>query len=129
MMLTFAALLLQTAAATAAPEPAWQSLGVHGGIDTAYDPASVQAQSGRVRVHIRGTLPAAGPDGIRTVTGTLEIDCAAGTAISLDVKGYDGEGRLMLNAINPAAERRAEPIRPDSPNAAVRARVCMAPAQ
>jgi hypothetical protein len=121
------ALLLQAAAP--APEPAWQSLGTHQGIETAFDPASVQAEGGRVRVHIRGTLPAAGPDGIRSVTGTLDIDCAAGTAISLDVKGYDGEGRLMLNAINPAAERRAEPIRPDSPNAAVRARVCLAPAQ
>lgn len=117
------AVLLQTA-----PAPAWQGLGTHQGIDIAYDPASVRAQGGRVRVQIRGTLPAAGADGIRTVTGTLEIDCAAGSAVSLDVKGYDGAGRLMLNAINPPAERRAEPIRPDSPNAAVRARVCAAPA-
>ena len=120
------ALLLQAAAA---PEPAWQGLGLHGGIDTAYDPASVRAEGGRVRVRIRGVIANPGPDGIRTVTGTTEIDCAAGTATGLDAKGYDGAGRLMLNAIVPVAERQAEPIRPDSPNAAVRARVCAAPAQ
>ena len=119
-MILFAALLLQAAA----PEPAWRSLGVHGGIDTAFDPASVRAEGGRVRVRIRGVTQAAGADGIRTVTGTAEIDCAAGTATAHDAKGYDAGGRLMLNAIVPVAERRAEPIRPDSPNAAVRAQVC-----
>jgi hypothetical protein len=124
------ALLLQAAPATAgAPEPAWQGLGVHGGIDTAYDPASVRRENGRVRVRIRGVTRAAGADGIRTVTGTNEIDCAAGTATPLDAKGYDAAGRLMLNAIVPVADRHAEPIRPDSPNAAVRARVCAAQAR
>lgn len=127
-MSALAALLLQAAAAPA-PEPAWQSLGVHGGIDTAFDPASVRAEGPRVRVRIRGVTQAPGPDGIRTVTGTTEIDCAAGTATALDAKGYDAEGRLMLNAIVPAAERRPEPIRPQSPNAAVRAQVCAGQAQ
>lgn len=126
-MIAFAALLLQAAAP--APEPAWQGLGVHGGIDTAIDPASVRPEGGRVRVRIRGITQAVGADAIRTVTGTIEIDCAAGTATGLDAKGYDGAGRLMLNAIVPVAERQAEPIRPDSPNAAVRARVCAPPAQ
>jgi hypothetical protein len=116
------ALLLQAAAP--APEPAWQGLGVHGGIDTAFDPASLRAEGSRVRVRIRGVTAAAGVDGIRTVTGTIEIDCAAGTATTLDAKGYDAAGRLTLNAVVPAAERQAEPIRPSSPNAAVRARVC-----
>lgn len=115
------ALLLQAAAA---PAPAWQSLGVHDGIDTAYDPASVRAEGGRVRVSIRGVTTAVGADGIRTVTGTTEIDCTAGTATALDAKGYDAAGRLMLNAIVPQAERHPEPIRPDSPNAAVRAILC-----
>jgi hypothetical protein len=120
------ALLLQAAAAPPGPgpEPAWQSLGVHGGIDTAMDPASVDRDGPRVRVRVRGVAQAAGADGIRTVTGTTEIDCAAGTATALDAKGYDANGRLMLNAVVPAAERRAEPIRPQSPNAAVRAQVC-----
>jgi hypothetical protein len=104
-------------------------LGVHGGIDTAFDPASLRAEGSRVRVRIRGVTPAAGADGIRTVTGTIEIDCAAGTATTLDAKGYDAAGRLTLNAIVPAAERQAEPIRPGSPNAAVRARVCRRPGQ
>ena len=118
------ALLLQAAASAPEPEPAWQSLGVHGGVDTSYDPASVRTEGGRVRVRIRGRLPGAGTDGMRLVTGTLAIDCAGGTATALEVKGYDAEGRLMLNAIVPAAEQQAEPIRPDSPNAAVRAQVC-----
>ncbi len=121
-MSLLAAILLLQGATT--PEPAWQSLGVHGGIDTAFDPASVRAEGGRVRVRIRGVTQATGADGIRTVSGTIEIDCAAGTATTLDAKGYDPEGRLMLNAIVPAAERRSEPIRPQSPNAAVRAQVC-----
>lgn len=121
------ALLLQAAAP--APEPAWQALGVHGGIDTAFDPASLRTEGSRVRVRIRGVTGAAGADGIRTVTGTTEIDCAAGTATALDAKAYDAAGRLTLNAIVPAAERQAEPIRPDSPNAAVRARVCARPRQ
>ena len=120
-MTLFLALLLQAAAA---PQPAWQSLGVHDGVDIAYDPASVRADGGRVRVRTRGTVQAAGPDGIRTVTGTTEIDCAAGTATALDAKGYDAAGRLLFNAVAPAARRQAEPIRPDSPNAAVRAVVC-----
>ena len=124
-MILALALLLQAAPAIAgAPEPAWQSLGVHGGIETAYDPASVRNLNGRVRVRIRGVAQTAGADGIRTVTGTNEIDCAAGTATALDAKGYAADGRLMLNAIVPQADRRAEPIRPDSPNAAVRAAVC-----
>lgn len=124
------ALLLQAAAAPApASEPAWRSLGVQDGIETAFDPASVHAEAGRVRVRIRGTLAAAGPDGIRTVTGTTEIDCNAGTATALDAKGYDAQGRLLLNAIAPAAERQAAPIRPGSPNAAVRAVVCQRQAQ
>ena len=118
------ALLLQAAAPAPEPEPAWQSLGVHGGVDTSYDPASVRTEGGRVRVRIRGQLPSAGEDGMRLVTGTLAIDCAGGTATALVVKGSDAEGRLMLNAIVPAAEQQAEPIRPDSPNAAVRAQVC-----
>lgn len=117
---------LAQATAAPAPEPAWQSLGTHQGIEIAYDPASVHADNGRVRVRIRGTIQAAGADGIRTVTGTTEIDCAAGTATALDAKGYDAAGRLMLNAVVPAAERQAAPIRPDSPNAAVRIRVCEA---
>jgi hypothetical protein len=125
-MLAAALLLLQAAAA---PEPQWQALGVHGGIDTAYDPASVRAEGGRVRVRIRGVTQAVGPDAIRIVTGTTEIDCAAGTATAIDAKGYDASGRLVLNAIVPQAERQAEAIRPDSPNAAVRARICQRPAQ
>ena len=116
-------------AAAPAPEPAWQSLGVHGGIETAYDPASVRADGTRVRVRIRGVAPAAGADGIRTVTGMIEIDCAAGTATALDARGYDAAGGLVLNAVVPAAERQAQPIRPDSPNAAVRAQVCGRPGQ
>ena len=125
------ALLLQAAAPpAAAPAPAWQSLGSHGGIEVAIDPASlVRSGGGRVRVRIRGVTPAAGPDGIATVTGTTEIDCAAATATALDAKGYDAAGRLLLNAIVPAAERHAEPIRPDSPNAAVRAAICTIPAR
>lgn len=127
-MTLLAALLLMQGAA--APEPAWQALGVHGGIDTAFDPASVsRVEANRVRVRIRGTAQAAGPDGIRTVTGTTEIACAAGTATAIDVKGYDAAGRLLLNAVVPSADRVAEPIRPDSPNAAVRARVCGGAAQ
>lgn len=120
------ALLLQAAAAPPgpAPEPAWQSLGVHGGIETGFDPASVRTENGRVRVRIRGVAQAADAEGMRIVSGTIEIDCAAGTATTLDAKGYDAQGGLMLNAIVPAAERRAEPIRPQSPNAAVRAEVC-----
>lgn len=117
------ALLLQ-AAAPPPPEPAWQSLGAHQGVEIAYDPASVRAESGRVRVRIRGTMATPGPDGIRTVTGTTEIDCTAGTATALDAKGYDAQGHLLFNGIAPAAERHADPIRPESPNAAVRAIVC-----
>lgn len=117
-------LALALQAAAPAPEPAWQGLGVHGGIDTAFDPASVRREGPRVRVRVRGVAQSAGADGIRTVSGTTEIDCAAGTATAFDAKGYDAEGRLMLNAVVPAAERRAEPIRPQSPNAAVRAQVC-----
>jgi hypothetical protein len=119
LLLAFA--LLQAAAP---PPPQWRSLGTFEGIETAYDPASVAATDGRVRVRTRGVIEAAGADGIRTVTGTTEIDCAAGTATAIDAKGYDAHGGLMLNAIVPAADRQAEPIRPGSPNAAVRAAVC-----
>lgn len=105
--------------------PAWQSLGTHGGVDTAYDAASVQpAGERRVRVRIRGVIATSGADGIRTATGTLEIDCAAGTATPIEVRGTDANGALVLNALIPAAERRSEPIRPGSPNAAVRDAVC-----
>jgi len=97
---------------------------MHDGIEVAIDPASVRGEGDRVRVRIRGVTQAVGADGIRTVTGTTEIDCAAGTATAIDVRGYDPRGRLMLNAIVPQAERHAAPIRPDSPNAAVRAAVC-----
>lgn len=122
-MIALAATLLLQAAAPA-PEPAWQSLGTHGGVETSLDPASVRPENGRVRVRIRGRLPTAGADGMRVVTGVLDVDCAGGTATAIEVKGYDADGRLMLNALVPAAERQAEPIRPDSPNAAVRAAVC-----
>lgn len=120
------ALLLQAAAPAPTPPETWQQLGVHGGIAVAIDAANVRAESGRVRVRVRGTTQNVGPDGIQNVTGTTEIDCAANTATALDAKGYDARGRLMLNAIVPQAERHAEPIRPDSPNAAVRAAVCSA---
>ena len=49
---------------------------------------------------------------------------APGTATALDAKGYDAQGHVMFNGVAPVAERHAEPIRPDSPNAAVRAIVC-----
>jgi hypothetical protein len=113
------ALALQAAA------PAWQSLGTHGGIDTAYDPASVQpAGERRIRVRVRGIVATPGPDEIKTATGLLEIDCAAGTATPIEVRGTDATGGLVLNALIPPAERRPEPIRPASPNAAVRDAVC-----
>ena len=122
------ALLLQGAAAVQ-PAPNWQSLGAQDGIETAIDPASIRRDGARVRVRIRGSLPAAGPDGIRTVTGTTEFDCAGGTATPLDARGYDADGRLMFNGVAPQAERQAAPIRPGSPNAAVRTAVCGARGQ
>jgi hypothetical protein len=121
-------LALALAQATATPAPAWQSLGTHERVETAFDPASVQpAGDRRVRVRIRGTIAAPGADGIKTVTGILELDCAAGTATPIEVRGTDADGSLVLNALVPAAERRAEPIRPASPNAAVRDAVCGSP--
>lgn len=117
------ALALQAAAAGTSLQT-WQQLGAPEGIEVAIDAASVHAEGGRVRVRIRGTLPAPGPDGIAMVTGTSEIDCAAGTATALDAKGYDAAGRLMFNGVVPPAQRRAEPIRPGSANAAVRTAVC-----
>jgi hypothetical protein len=113
------ALTLQAAA------PAWQSLGTHERIDMAYDPASVQpAGERRVRVRVRGIVAAPGADEIKTATGILEIDCAAGTATPIEVRGTDANGGLVLNALVPPAERRPAPIRPASPNAAVRDAVC-----
>jgi hypothetical protein len=113
------ALALQAAA------PAWQSLGTHERIDTFYDPASVQpAGERRMRVRVRGIIAAPGADGIKTATGLLEIDCAAGTATPIEVRGTDSQGGLVLNALVPPADRRAEPIRPASPNAAIRDAVC-----
>jgi hypothetical protein len=115
--------LAQAQAATVAP--AWQGLGIHERVDTFFDPASVQpAGARRFRVRIRGVVAAPGADGIKTATGTLEIDCAAATATTIDVRGTDAEGALVLNALVPPADRRSEPIRPASPNAAVRDAVC-----
>ena len=51
------------------------------------------------------------------------------TATALDARGYDAQGRLMFNGVSPQAERRAQPIRPGSPNGAVRAAVCGRPGQ
>ena len=65
------ALLLQAAAAAPAPEPAWQSLGVHQGVEIAWDPASVRAESGRVRVRIPSGPGAAMVPRIRTRTRPL----------------------------------------------------------
>lgn len=54
---------------------------MHGGIDTAYDPAGVRpVGERRMRVRVRGTFATPGADGIKTVTGTLELDCAANIA-------------------------------------------------
>ena len=117
-------LALAILAQAAAAQPAWQALGTFAGIEIAYDPASVRSDGGRVRVRTRGVIATPGADGIRTVTGTTEIDCTGGTATALDAKGYDANGALMFNAVAPAASRTAEPIRPDSPNGAVRAAVC-----
>ena len=118
-----AALLLALALQAAAP--AWQSLGTYERIDTAFDPASVRpAGERRVRVRVRGIVATPGPDGIKTATGLIEIDCAAGTATPIEVRGTDAQGALVLNALVPPAERRPEPIRPASPNAAVRDAVC-----
>lgn len=103
----------------------WQSLGTHEGVDIAFDQLGVQpAGERRFRVRIQGIIAAPGADGIKTATGTLEIDCAAGTATTIEVRGTDANGALVLNALIPPAERRPEPIRPASPNAAVRDAVC-----
>lgn len=119
------AALILALALQAAATPAWQSLGMHERIDTAFDPASVQRISERrVRVRVRGIIAAPGPDGIKTAIGLVEIDCAAGTATPIEVRGTDAQGALILNALVPAAERRPEPIRPASPNAAIRDAVC-----
>lgn len=108
--------------------PGWQSLGTYEAIDTAYDPASVQPiGERRLRVRVRGIIAAPGADGIKTATGTLEVDCAAGTATPIEVRGLDANGGLILNALIPPAERRPEPIRPASPNAAIRDAVCGTP--
>ncbi|HVQ09344.1 MAG TPA: surface-adhesin E family protein [Allosphingosinicella sp.] len=121
--LILALALAQTQAAAATPD--WQSLGTHERIETFFDPASVQpAGARRVRVRIRGIIAAPGADGIKTATGLLEIDCAQGTATAIEVRGTDAEGALVLNALVPPIDRRPEPIRPASPNAAVRDAVC-----
>jgi hypothetical protein len=120
-----AALILALTLTLQAPTPAWQGLGTHGGIETAYDPASVQpAGERRVRVRVRGIVATPGVDDIKTATGTIEIDCAAGTATPIEVRGTNASGALVLNALIPPADRRSEPIRPASPNAAVRDAVC-----
>jgi hypothetical protein len=112
-------------AAAAAATPDWQGLGTHERIDIFFDPASVRpAGARRVRVRIRGIVAAPGADGIKTATGLLEIDCAQGTATAIEVRGTDSQGALVLNALVPPADRRSEPIRPASPNAAVRDAVC-----
>ena len=108
--------------------PAWQPLGTHEAIDTAFDPASVRpVGERRLRVRIRGIIAAPGADGIKTATGIVEIDCAAGTATPIEVRGTDASGSLVLNALVPLADRRPEPIRPSSPNAAIRDAVCRTP--
>jgi hypothetical protein len=117
-----AALIL---ALTLQAAPAWRSLGTHERIETAYDPASVQpVGERRVRARVRGTIEVPGADGIKTVTGMIEVDCAAGTATPIEVRGTDANGGLVLNALIPPAERSPEPIRPASPNAAVRDALC-----
>ena len=118
-----AALILALAVQAAAP--AWQGLGTYERIDTAFDPASVQpAGERRIRVRVRGIIATPGADGIKTATGLIEIDCAAATAAPIEVRGTDANGALVLNALVPPADRRPEPIRPASPNAAVRDAVC-----
>jgi hypothetical protein len=105
--------------------PAWRSLGTHEGIDTAYDPASLRRiGEHRLSVRIRGIIATPGPDTVKTATGTLEIDCAAGIATAVDVRAENADGGLIINALMPPAERVAVPIRPASPNAAVRDAVC-----
>jgi hypothetical protein len=122
-----AALLLALALQAA---PVWQGLGTHQGIETAFDPAGVRRiGDNRLSVRVRGIIAAPGPDGIETAMGTLEIDCAAMTATPTEVRALDADGRLVLNALIPPAERVAEPIRPGSPNAAVRDRVCGRPGE
>jgi hypothetical protein len=118
-------LLALALALQAQATPAWQGLGTHEGVDTSYDPASVApAGARRLRVRVRGIIAAPGADGIKTATGTLEIDCAGRTATPIEVRGTDANGALVLNALVPAAERRPQPIRPASPNAAIRDAVC-----
>ena len=113
------------ALALQAATPAWQSLGTHAGIDTAFDPASVRRMSEtRLSVRIRGIIARPGRDGIQTAIGALEIDCARMTATPTEVRALDADGRLVLNALIPPPERVAEPIRPNSPNAAIRDAVC-----
>lgn len=113
------------ALALQAATPAWQSLGTHQGIDTAFDPASVRRISvTRLSVRVRGIIATPGPDGIWTATGALEIDCVAMTATPTEVRALDADGRLVLNALIPLPERVAEPIRPNSPNSAIRDAVC-----
>lgn len=105
--------------------PDWERLGTYEGIDTSYHPGSVRRiGEGRVSVRVRGIIAAPGPDGIKTATGLLEIDCAANSATTVEVRGLDADGALVLNALIPLAERRPEPIRPASPNAAIRDQVC-----
>ena len=105
--------------------PAWQSLGSHENIEIAYDPASLRRiGEHRLSVRVRGIIATPGRDTVKTATGAIEIDCAAGTFTPVEVRALDANGGLIINALIPAAERVAVPIRPASPNAAVRDAVC-----
>jgi hypothetical protein len=135
--LLLAAMLLQGAAdpcmaadaAAGAPNcPAWRSVYTQGDAEVFADPAAERRDGNVVEVRARTVFRAAREHGVRSVISRDRYDCVARTVAIVHFQAFDAEGRTLVDMPIPAAQAAPTAPLPGSPNAALLARFCPAPA-
>lgn len=128
-----AILLAQIIAVEPLPVPAdvadarWELVAAQQGGRLFIDPASIARAGDAVRFRIRIFADNPGAGFARSIVVETEFDCARRTATVHSERTLVADGGLLNTREIPAEQRRARPVRRDSPlNEAVFRRVCPA---
>ncbi len=89
-----------------------------------YDAASVSRSGDNARTRVRVTLPAAAPNGVRSMLLDVEFGCAARTITTLAITTYGDSGAVMESRQAGPNEAVAQPLPSNTIEDGIRQRLC-----
>ena len=89
-----------------------------------YDAASVSRSGDSARTRLRVTLPAAAPNGVRSMVLDVEFGCAARTITTHAVTTYGDSGAVLESRAAGAGEAVAQALPANTIEDGIRQRLC-----